>query len=112
VAKHQKKPTLKSVAARRDQTIEQLLRDWSVTSLDDLAKRCKREGVEFPANFTFSIPATPPAVKNALVDLSKESEELQSKKARKGKLTQHEPSTSDKHVGVDAIAAAGPKDPT
>jgi len=128
MAKYQSKPTLESVAARRNQTLVQLLADWAVTSVDDLTKRCKREGVAMPANFTFAVSdvkeikdvvhakmdvkvEAKPAVKNALVELPKESEEVAGKKAKKGKLTPDEPAASDEHVGVDPRPAPGPKDP-
>lgn len=128
MAKYQPKPTLESVAARRNQTLAQLIADWAVTSVDDLAKRCRREGVAMPADFTFAVSVVKETkeavhanvdvkveeakpVKNALVDLSKESEEVAGKKAKKGKLTPDEPAASDEHVGVDTRAPAGPKDP-
>jgi hypothetical protein len=122
--KYQKKPTLADVAAKRNQTLEQLLGEWAVTSIDELAKRCKREGVGFPADFAFPVSADkpkpaaiapepkpePPAPKNALVDLAKAKADDASKKARKGKLTSDEPSASDEHLGVDPGATAGPED--
>ena len=123
-AKYQKKPTLESVAARRNQSLAQLIAEWGVTSVEDLMKRCKREGVDIPADFTFAFSGgdkdvhvnfrveVKPPVKNALVDLSKESEEVAGKKAKKGKLTSDEPAASDEHVGVDPRATAGPKDPS
>ncbi len=129
MAKYSNKPTLESVAARRNQSLAQLVAEWGVTSVEDLMKRCKREGVAMPADFTFAVsvkeatkdvvhadihitvPEAKPSVKNALVDLSKESEEVAGKKAKKGKLTPDEPAASDEHVGVDTRAPAGPKDP-
>lgn len=126
MAKYQPKPTLESVAARRNQTLAQLLADWAVTSVDDLAKRCKREGVAMPADFTFAASNAAvkddtlhvdlhvtakekPAVKNALVELSKEREEVHGKKAKKGKLTHDEPVAGDEHVGMDPGATAKPE---
>lgn len=122
MAKYQKRTTLESVAARRNQTLAQLVADWGVKSLDDLAKRCKREDVAMPANFTFAVSVTEvkkdelQAKLHITIDgvaegLSKESEELPLKKARKGKLTAHEPAASDEHVGVDADTATGSEDP-
>ncbi len=125
MAKYQSKPTLESVAVRRNQTLAQLVADWGVTSLDELAKRCRREGVATPTNFTFAVSdvakAQPkadvkaeeakPIVKNALVELPKESEELFGKKVKKGKLTLDEPVASDEHVGVDQVSAPRPKNP-
>lgn len=123
MAKYQNKPTLESVAARRNQTLAQLITDWGVTSVEALMKRCKREGVAMPADFAFAVSGgdkdvhvsfrveVKPPVKNALVELPKESEELAGKKAKKGKLTPDEPIASDEHVGVDPRAAAGLKNP-
>jgi len=115
VAKYQNRPTLKSVAARRGQTLAQLIDDWAVLSVDELVKRCKREGVEYPTDFTF-VHSKPnlvekPITKNALVDLVKKSEELPAKKVVKGKLTPDESVTSVKHDGVDTDAPAWFKDP-
>ena len=117
MAKYQKKLNLESVAAKRGQTLTQLLTDWSVTSLEDLKKRCKREGVEVPANFTFALSSanvevmqSPP--RNALIDLSKESEDVTGKKRRKSKLTHDEPIVNDEHIRLDPDTAAGSKDAT
>lgn len=114
MAKYQKKLTLEAVAARRNQTLAQLIAEWGVTTVEDLTKRCKREDVDAPTDFTFAIPAVKtvekPPVKNALVDLSKESEELAAKKAKRGKLTSDEPTASDEHVGVVTRVPSGPKD--
>ncbi len=125
MAKHQKKMTLQSVAARRNQTLTQLVTDWGVKSLDGLAKRCKSEDVAMPTDFTFTVSVAkvvkdqiqaselPKPVKSALVELQKESEDVSGKKVKKSKLTLDEPSpTSDEHSRVDAHTAARPKDPT
>ncbi len=124
MAKYQKKPTLEAVAARRNQSLAQLITEWGVTSVEDLMKRCKREGVDIPTDFTFAVSGgdkdvhvdfrveVKPPVKNALIDLSKESEELAAKKAKRGKLTSDEPAASVEHVGVVARVPSGPKDPS
>lgn len=120
MARYQKKSTLADVAQRRNQTVAELLTDWGIESyvgLDDhykkLRARCLKEGIEIPAFSPSKAKVVEkPTPKNAIVDISKKkNEETTVKKPSRSKLTSDEhPSTSDKHVRVDAGAVAGPKD--
>lgn len=120
MAKYQKKPELADVASRRGQTMEQLLTEWGVKTLGELAKRCKREGVGLPAGFTFAFSAdpkpksepTPPkeSPRNALVEIRKDSLEDQ-KKAKKAKVNGDEPAVSPEHVRVVPAKPSDAEDP-
>lgn len=103
--RYQKKPTVADVARRRNQTVEQLIAEWGVTSTEALKERCRREGVEVPKDFALAPAAAfkPPR--------APEPTETTGRKTRKSKVTLDDPSASLKRDGLGPEPTAGPSDP-
>lgn len=108
------KKDLADLAARRRQTIAQLIADWGISSYEGLVRFCDREGVSVPSDLTLSF-STSELTLTLAIDVKDESAATESahkpaKKSRKGKVTL-DASASHEHDGVDTHSAAEPKDP-
>ncbi len=122
MARYQKKTSLADVARRRGQSVLDVLKDWGLLDVKDLAtfsaqlhKRCLKEGVQEPeigAELMVMFVEDKPAKNEDVQPSLQQNAPTGGKKSRKGKVTLDEPLASDEHVGVDPHVPSGPEDPT
>ena len=121
MARYQKKPSLADVARRRGQSVLDILKDWGLLDIKDLAtfsaqlhKRCLKEGVQEPEigdELMVMFVEAEPVKTEDVQPLAQQNASTVGKKSRKGKFTLDEPTASDEHGGVDPNVPPGPKDP-
>lgn len=121
MARYQKKTNLADVARRRGQSILDILKDWGLLDIKDLAtfsaqlhKRCLKEDVQTPeiGDELMIVFVEDEPVKNEEVQASsQQNAPTVGKKSRKGKVTLDESIASEDHGGVDPYVPSGPKDP-
>ncbi len=111
MARYQNKPTLIDLATRRGQNLEQLLRDWGITTHEQLVVKCKREGLEMSDHVftTIQVPVVVAPLER-LIDEPVDIKNDVKKKRNKSRFTLDEPVDDNESLRLDQDASVNSKD--